>query len=566
MVRALIAAALAVAATLAQTSDFPTTGRPASPLEYAEQPFDVLRYDATLDFTDAPAVTMSGVCAATILRKTDAPFSYFFHLRDLDVDSCLLDGERVEATPRGDESDPDFHYALPLPAADADTAEIVVYYSGAMTDEGKPAPWGGVHSGKGNLFSLGVGFFADYVSCARHWLPCHDHPADKAAYRARFIVADPYVAVSNGASSVERTDDGAIYEYRMDEPCATYLLAFAIDEYVPVRFEGARLPITVYAAPDDSAAAAETFKLAPLAFAEFERRYGDYPFETCGFVLTGLGSMEHQTMVSMDVEYVRSIWNAGDTVNAVAMHELAHQWFGDMVTCRHFGEAWLNEGFAEYNECVWEETLFGREAYLDALQEKIDDYLKFARREGVLPLRNYPRELPSSNYPYTIYYKGAVVVGMLRHELGDSLFHAGVRDYLERNAYATATTSLLRESFERTSGRDLRWFFDQWVERAGYPIVEAAVDQRKTESGSIEATATLRQTQPDEFGVYRGLPVEIELTDENGATTHTIVTLDAAEETFAISLDAAVVEATINEGPTTRTLLKIADVTVNPLQ
>ena len=158
---------------------------------------------------------------------------------------------------------------------------------------------------------------------------------------------------------------------------------------------------------------------------------------------------------------------------AVAAHELAHQWWGDWVTPRTFADAWLSEGFATFSEAVWAEHVSGRAQYDSKRQQYSLNYFRFVvPREGVHPLYNYPRDAPMSNYPSTIYDKGAAVLVMLRHVLGDTVFFNGLRAYGAAHAYGNASTEDFRTSMENASGVELGWFFDQWVMRPGWPVYE----------------------------------------------------------------------------------------------
>ncbi len=533
----------------------------AGPTEYLPQAFDVLHYDAWLDLTAAPAKTMSGVCQIR-LRWTGDPAAgpFYFHLRDLRVDSVFYNGAPVVANAVGTAASSTYHYELtPPPSAhQGDTAIVRIVYSGEMTDEYGGGTWGGVTSTNGTLFALGVGFQNNYVSTTEHWLPCYDHPADKATFHGWFTVKSGKAVASNGllVATTPGPDSTLTYEWQHNIACATYLLTFAVDNYQPVVIRDAAPPeplMVVYARPQDTGATRETFKLLPAMVAGFARRFGPYPFEKVGYVNTPLGAMEHQTMISFPTSLSRS----RDTVNSTGAHELAHQWFGDLVSPIDYRHAWLNESFATFCETIWAEELGGYAGYIKAQDAKVNSYISsVTRSEGILPLYDFPRTSPSSNYPQTIYEKGAVVVGMLRFVVGDSLFYLGLRDYLALYAYGNATTEQLRATLEARAGRSLDTFFKQWVYGKGWPVLQVKTSATPIGGGLNSVSVTLQQTQADSLPTFTELPVELGFRDAANNTVYRLVWMNARNATFTLDSIPTYTSVTVNKGPSVRALLR----------
>lgn len=529
----------------------------SGPLEFHQQPFDVLHYDATIDLTAAPLKQIAGSCAMRIYWAGEPDGAFYFHLRDLTVDSVFYNGVPATALPVGTITDPDFHYLVVPPATvkRGDTDVVRVVYSGEMTDEYGPGYWGGVSSSAtGPLFAMGVGFYNNYVSSTQHWLPCYDHPSDKATFHGRFRVKKGKLVASNGLLQVlPDTDSTEIYDWTHNIACATYLLTFAVDSYVPVTIAEGPLPMVVYARPSDSAATHRSFKLLPRMVSAYERHFGAFPFEKVGYVNTTIGAMEHQTMVSFPTSLSRS----GDTVNSTGAHELSHQWFGDLVSPLDFRHAWLNESFATFCESVWMEELKGFPGYIADQESKRSRYIKtVSRQEGIFPLYDFPRAQPSSNYPETIYQKGAVVVGMLRYELGDSIFFTGMREYLRRFGYGVATTDSLRTVLEQAAGRSLGWFFDQWVIGKGWPVVTLRAVTLPEGSGTgHRVEIELNQTQTNTGTIFTGLPVEIGFKGPAG-TTYRVVRMNGATEKVTLDSIPEFTSITINQGPSLRALME----------
>jgi len=543
-------------ATATAAAQAPISG----PEEFIREPFDVLHYDADIDLTNAPARDMKGTCEITI-RWADDPSTgpFYFHLRDLTIDKSFYDGAPIEVAAVGTPDSPTFHYQLEAPAGakQGDTAIVRIEYSGTMTDEYGPGTWGGVSSSDNVLYAMGVGFKNNYVSTTEHWLPCYDHPSDKATFHGRFRVRTGMTVASNGLLKIEPEGDSIlVYDWTHDYPCATYLLTFAVAPFVPLEFGNGSLPMVVYSQPRDTTATRKSFTLLPRMVEMLSERFIPYPFGRVGYVNTPQGSMEHQTMIS----FAASIAQRGDTVNSTAAHELAHQWFGDLVSPQDFRNAWLNESFATFCESLWAEELGGFAGYLKSQEATRSSYIgQITSTEGILPLYDFPREQPSSNYPATIYYKGAVVVGMLRYALGDSVFFGGLRRYLERYAYKDATTDSLRSVLEETSGRSLGWFFDQWVIGKGWPILNVGIARESQGDGLNRVQIHISQVQPQDYGIYTHLPVEIGFRSSQG-TTYRMLDLVDADQTFTLDSIPDFTSINVNQGPSVRALLAVGKV------
>ena len=530
----------------------------SGPLEHRPQPFDVLHYDAELDLTRAPARDMRGVVDITIRWIADSGSRYFaFHLRDLTIDGAWHNGTPVTVTSVGEPSSASYHHRIDPPTVPAagDTTTVRIAYHGAMTDERGPGTWGGVGSSDSILFAMGVGFLNNYVSTTQHWLPSYDHPSDKATFRGRFKTIGGFITASNGLVSTSTNGDTTIAEWTTAIPTATYLLTFATGRYVGLDFGSDPVPMVLYVKPADSVAARTSFRLLPRMVSGFSERFTPYPFEKVGFVSTPIGAMEHQTMVSYPTFLVRR----PDTINLIAAHELAHQWFGDLVTPADFRHVWLTESFATFCESVWAEELFGFNEYLAWQESKLSRYInQIAQAEGILPLYDFPRAQPSSNYPETIYQKGALVVGMLRYEMGDTSFFSAMRDYLSTHSFGIATTEDLLRVLERHHSAPLDWFFDQWVYGKGWPEVAVRAVSEPGEGGYRRLRVEIEQTPLGEQRVYRRLAVPLFFegaSDPTVAQTR-VVMLDSARQTFVLDSVPSFTALRVNRGTIMRSLLR----------
>ncbi len=411
----------------------------------------------------------------TMIGRADTALSGILqHVKYILVDSVDVNSARA-STQTTDTVSGAYLIAPPKGISPGEIFTVHTFFHGrGRPEQAGSMTWGGVTDQDTMMFAMGVGFQAPYVGCTRHWLPCYDLPDDKPdSVDLTFLCRDGEVTASNGLLVGNSLQDGwRKMHWHVGHPIATYLLTFATGPYTEQNITNSLgIPFEVYALKRDSALAGIHMNVRVrqvLAF--YDSLFAPYPFEKVGYVVTPFGSMEHQTMISLDKRVL-----VGDSASMVAdsggsgttaIHELAHMWWGDRVTCQTFDDAWLNEGFATFCESLVLEHLFHRSTYLTRQHGNIAN-----AKTSTLPLFGASTvDKHTDNYPYTtIYQKGAAVLGMLRQYLGDSVFFECVRHFGNVHAYSTATSWDLERAFEDVSGQDLGWFFKPWVFGTGYP-------------------------------------------------------------------------------------------------
>jgi len=323
------------------------------------------------------------------------------------------------------------------------------------------------------------------------WWPCNDLTADKAdSIDVRITVDAELFATSNGLliSNVNNGDGTRTLHWQSHYPISTYLVCLAVGKYTSwtdyyVYSSTDSMPIINYAFADQSAVSQAIFQYTASALDLFVELYGEYPFllEKYGHTQTfGNLGMEHQTNTFM-------IFTT-DYTESVVIHELAHQWWGDLVTCGSWHDIWLNEGFATYSEALYAEALYGFTYYQNYMQAL--DYFDSG------PVYSYDTtQVWPGIFNNRVYVKGAWVLHMLRHELGDSLFFASLQTYLQTYAYSTALTGDFQAVCETVSGQNLEPFFQQWIYGVGRPDFRHAYFCEPNPAGGWDTYIILRQVQ-----------------------------------------------------------------------
>jgi len=476
--------------------------------EFKEQHFDVLSYNLTWNLISPSKKLIQASVDITVYWKDYKDNqNFYFNLDGLQVDSVLWDGKITQFAPVMPNSDLHFHYEIARPNNN-DSALITIYYHGEMKSEKSAMDWGGVHSDNGLVYNMGVGFYYPAVSCTRFWMPCYDHPQDKAAFQAEFIVPVGLKVASNGILIDEFDNDSTShFIWKQDIPSATYLLNFAISNFVKITKQSDdNIPIEIYSRPDDSIPSSHFYANVGKMSDCYQFYFTPYPFDKIGYVNTTLGAMEHQTMISMSRDMVVNSGNGADIFSTTAAHELAHSWFGNLVSPKDFRDVWFNESFATFCEAFWKEYQVdnhlndSKTDFHNKIYQDWSSYNSIINQEGLLPLYNFKEydedteliEPNISNYPFTIYYKGSVVLQLLMYELGRDVFLGAVNNILAKYAYSNINTAEIKKEFEEYSGQNLDNFFDQWIYQPGFPILNI---KYQINNGKVIINVTQKQKQ-----------------------------------------------------------------------
>jgi len=490
----------------------------------------------TIDFA---ATRIDGVVCA-VARVVNQPLSVLA----LDLsDSMVVSGVRIP----GGTNLPWTHagnvlsITLPSPVPVDSSVAVEVTYGGTPVVSGFGTFVFGTRSGQPYAWSLSEPYGA------RDWWPCRDHPSDKAdSIRVRITVPDGFTAVSQGPLNSSTSSGGwTTWDWSSHYPITTYLVSIAAGRYahfrtsyvrpgsLAVEFGPLTLPIEHYVYDDGSPTTLpKEWARISDAFPVFEEYFGPYPFarEKYGHAqFTFLGGMEHQTISSI-----------GFTATSVMVHELAHQWYGDMISPASWRHVWLNEGFATYAELLyWEARRDSFPGFFDII---LSARRAGARRApGTLVLAD-TTSVPNMFDGTRVYAKGAYVLHMLRKSIGDSLFTQVMRGWSASSAvhYGTATTSDFRGVVEQVTGRSFARFFSQWVTQGtGYPVYRVSLDTQRRAAGwtayvTVEQTQTMPLSNVDVFEMPVTLAITTRLNDTTTVEQRFRVTDSRRYQVFAL--------------------------------
>lgn len=330
---------------------------------------------------------------------------------------------------------------------------------------------------------------------ARHLFPCHDKPHVKMTTEARVRVPKGFYVLSNGAL-VDRkvAGDHETFHWKMDEPHPSYLVTIVAGEFAEltgvahvvgespeleetVKVQGRDVPVTYLVPKGREADGERTFARTPEMITYFSQLlHLPYPWNKYTQVVVSdfiFGGMENTTATTMYEHILLDERAALDvTSDDLIAHELAHQWFGDLVTCRDWSEGWLNEGFATFMEHVWRAHALGPDEYEYGIKGDLANYLGEASGRYRRPIVCLDYDAPLDLFDRHLYEKGGLVLHVLKTELGDGLFWRGVTQYLHRHARGVVETRDLMRALEEVSGRSLGRRFEELVYKPGHPEVD----------------------------------------------------------------------------------------------
>ncbi|WP_374464001.1 M1 family metallopeptidase [Chryseobacterium sp.] len=368
------------------------------------------------------------------------------------------------------------------------------------------------------------------------WFPTIDKPNQKTTQEIYMTVPDKYVTLSNGIMKESKKESNGLRtdHWVMDKRHSTYLFFMGVGEYAVVKDKWKNIPVDYYIEKEYEPYAKQIYGNTPEMIDFFSKKLNyDYPWAKYAQI-SGRdyvsGAMENTTATLHGSDILQKPGQLIDenTWEDTIAHELFHHWFGDLVTAESWSNLTVNESFANYSEYLWNEYKYGKDQADYHLMTDVNNYLHNPTDFNKNLVRfNY--ESREDVFDLVTYQKGGGILNMLRNYLGDDAFFAGMNDYLKTNEYQNAEAHQLRLSFEKVSGKDLNWFFNQWYFGSGNPKINYS---STFEPVKKQVAVTINQTQEKPFE----FPLAIDVYDNGKSKRYNVWVNAEAKNTFSFDV------------------------------
>ena len=386
----------------------------------------------------------------------------------------------------------------------------------------------------------------------RYYLPTYDYPNDRLTTETILTVPASWITVANGKliNATKAGDDMKTWTWRESLPSSTYLITVVAGEFDEVKQTWHGLPVTYYSPKGRGDRLLPNYERTPAMMELFSKKLGvEYPWEKYAqvmvddFVAGGMENSSATTNTSGSLRNVKLIPEFPGDEDPLISHELAHQWFGDLVTCNDWGNIWLNEGFATFFEMVWTESHYPKEQADYERWNAVQEWIAQASLYTKPTVRHDFDD--SSEFDDNAYGKGGLVLYMLRQQIGEDAFYRGLRRYLEVYRGKNVVTADLIRAIEEANHIDVQQFFDEWIYGAGAPKFDVGYAY---DDGKHQIALTVKQTQKVEghVGIFH-VPVDVEVTTASGAKLHRIIVSKEAES-FLLPSDSAPLMVLFDKG------------------
>ena len=366
------------------------------------------------------------------------------------------------------------------------------------------------------------------------WFPTIDKPNERCTQEISMTVENRFLAMSNGylVSDIDNGNGTHTVTWKQDKPHAPYLFMMTIGDFAQIKDEWKGMSVDYFVEYEYENVAQEIFGNTPEMLTFFSEVLGvEYQWDKYWQVCVRdyvSGAMENTSAVIFG-EFVqldeRELLDDSFTEDIVA-HELFHHWFGDLVTCESWANLPLNESFATYGEVLWREYKYGEDEKYRKVYDDMQAYFAEASRGKQVDMIRYHHDTAEDMFDSHSYAKGGTILNMLRDVVGDDAFFTSLKTYLEDNKFQSVEIHNLRLAFEKVTGQDLNWFFNQWFLSAGHP--EITIDYVYTDSSVV---VKMKQTASAEGNLVYRLPMQVDIYDANNLKTESIV-FDKKEQEF----------------------------------
>ncbi|MBI2936043.1 MAG: HEAT repeat domain-containing protein, partial [Chloroflexi bacterium] len=361
-----------------------------------------------------------------------------------------------------------------------------------------------------------------------HWFPCHDFPNDRFTSEVLVTVPLRWWAISNGRLASVKEDARAgtrTFHWVQDKPHVAYLMTLCAGEFSRIQEEADGTPVEYYVPPGREEDGKRAFGNTPEMLKLFNRLFGvPYPWAKYAqvavqdFIFGGMENTSATTQTDLTLHDQRA--HLDFSSDPLVSHELAHQWFGDLLTYRDWSHGWLGEGFATFFEAVWREHHLGVDEYKYDIYTIARAYFQEDSERYRRPIVSNIYYTPTDIFDRHLYEKGALALHMLRHILGEEQFWKTIRHYARKHQNSNVITADFQRAIEEATGKNLDWFFDQWVYKGGHPQFKVSYEWDQEQRA---ARLTVTQTQqPDALTPLFRVPVQVAFATSQGRQTFSV--------------------------------------------
>ncbi len=470
---------------------------------------DILSYDIYLDLADYQTELLKASCEISFQSKIVGQNILPLDLFGLTVDSVIHNGGSLSYTHVDQRLEITFDTNFNL----VDTFQVKVYYQGTPEVDG--SNFGGFDFTTNYAYNLGVAFQYEPHNFGRSWFPCFDNFVERTKYTYRVLTTGGRTTYANGLLVEENLLGGdSIYRvWKSDLEIPTYLASVATAKYKEVgdsllSLSGNYVPVVLAALENDTADIKNSFVHLDEAFHFFEDKFGLYRWEKVGYSVTPVGAMEHPG----NIAYPASLVTGTTSGEEIMAHELAHHWFGNLITCKEAQEMWINEGLAEYLSYLFMEHVYGYETYLKIIRENHVDMLDKAHISdgGYQILAEMPLNVTYGKHTYN---KGADMMHTLRSMMGEASFYDGLKGVLDSFAFSDISSEEFRDHLIG-QGYDVNDFFENSIFQAGWAQFDIVAMEWNGSLSSVDIQ--IDQKLREATGWYENIPLKISFRSSNG--------------------------------------------------
>ncbi|MCT4664920.1 MAG: M1 family aminopeptidase [Flavobacteriales bacterium] len=505
--------------------------------------FDITNYTIRLDLMEGNQDILKANTKISFKSLMNAQNSIRFDLKNLTVDSVFFGSQIASFSQGGENIQVDFPSTMDA----QDSAKITLFYHGTPVVDG--SGFGGFDFDGNYWYNLGVAFQFQPHTFGRGWFPCFDNFVERSTYNFQIKSPKNFKAYANGIKIQEQVynDSIRVTEWETQTEFPTYLASVAAAPYIEIQdtftsITGRKVPVQLSCLLSDSMNLVNSFEHLQNAFDAFEAKFGSYRWERIGYSATPVGAMEHPG----NIAYPKNLINGNLQGESIMAHELAHHWFGNLMTCHRAEEMWINEGWAEYLSFYFEEAVYGKEKYLEVIRNNHLNMLKTAHiiDNGYQILAEMPQNVTYGRHTYN---KGADVIHTLRSYMGDNLFFSAHKNLLDQYAFNDIQSTEFRDYLKNKGFTDADSYFDAFIFQKGWAQFDFGKWQISAQGSQWKTNFSLVQNLKEASNLYQNVPLTITFYDQNGQEEKHQVKASGLETDFSFVSSIKPYFASINE-------------------